>query len=91
MGQISEPQLFEDPDGKKGYRIYRLLKHTEPHRMDLVEDYPLVQQAAEGKMRQRSVDTWVKEKLSGTYVNIIPSYQGCKFEHPWMSGSTQRP
>ncbi len=90
-GQISEPQSFEDTDGKKGYRVYRLLKRTDPHRMDLVQDYPLVQQAAEAKLRQRSVDDWVKDKLSGTYVNIIPAYQGCKFEHPWIAASAQQP
>ncbi len=91
QGQISEPMAFEDPDGKKGYRVLRLLKHTDPHRMDLVQDYPLVQQAAEAKLRQRSVDSWVKEKLSGTYVNIIPAYQSCKFEHPWVGASTEQP
>lgn len=91
QGQISEPMAFEDPDGKKGYRILRLLKHTEPHRMGLVQDYPLVQQAAEAKLRQRSVDDWVKEKLGTTYVNIIPAYKGCTFEHPWVGASTEQP
>ncbi|MBK6410761.1 MAG: peptidylprolyl isomerase [Flavobacteriales bacterium] len=91
VGQISEPQAFEDPDGNKGYRVLRLIKRTDPHRMDLVRDYPLVQQAAEAKLRQRSVDVWVKEKLTGTYVNIIPAYQGCNFEHPWIAASAQQP
>ncbi len=88
-GQISQPQAFDDPGGDRGYRVYRLIKHTGPHRMGLVEDYPLVQQAAEGKLRQRNVDAWVKEKLKDTYVNIIPAYQHCKFDHPWPVPSTQ--
>jgi peptidyl-prolyl cis-trans isomerase SurA len=87
VGQISEPQFFEDPDGSQGYRVYRLLKQTEPHRMDLVEDYPLVQSAAETKYRQRSVEDWVRGKLSGTYVKIIPDYAGCPFEYPWATAS----
>ncbi len=87
VGEISEPQSFEDPDGKQGYRVYRLLKHTDPHRMDLVQDYPLVQTAAENKYRQRSVEKWVKERLSGTYVKIIPDYAGCPFEHPWITST----
>jgi len=37
------------------------------------------------------VDVWVKEKLTGTYVNIIPAYQGCNFEHPWIAASAQQP
>lgn len=90
-GQISEPMPFEEPDGKKGYRALKLLKHTEPHRMDLVQDYPLVQQAAEAKLRQRSVDDWVREKLVGTYVHVIPAYAGCSFEYPWTGASTEQP
>lgn len=89
-GQISEAIPFEDPDGKRGYRVLRLIKRTEPHRMDLVQDYPLVQQAAEAKLRQRNVDTWVKDKLGGTYINIIDAYRGCKFEHPWMAASGEK-
>jgi peptidyl-prolyl cis-trans isomerase SurA len=84
VGQISEPQAFENPDGSQGYRVFRLQKHTAPHRMNLAQDYPLVQQATEAKLRQQSVDTWVKERLGSTYVNIIPAYRGCKFEHPWV-------
>lgn len=91
VGQMSQSMAFEDPDGKKGYRIYRLLKRTEPHRMDLVQDYPLVQQAAEARLRQRSVDGWVKRKLGDTYVSIIKAYQGCAFEHPWLVGPSDKP
>ncbi len=83
-GEISQAMPFEEADGKKGYRVFRLLDRTAPHRMDLVQDYPLVQQAAEAKMRQRNVDGWVREKLKGTYVQIIKAYQDCKFEHPWL-------
>lgn len=87
VGQISEAQYFEDPTGEKGYRVFRLIAHTEPHRMDLVQDYPLVQQAAEAKTRQRKVDDWVREKLSGTYVHVISDLASCPFEHPWVAGN----
>lgn len=90
QGQISQPTAFEDPDGKKGFRVFRLLKQTEPHRMDLVQDYPLVQQAAEARLRQRNVDEWVREKLKNTYVHIIGAYQGCKFEHGWLDATEQQ-
>lgn len=83
VGQISEPQYFEEPGGDMGYLVYRLLKRTEPHRMDLVTDYPLVQQAAEAKTRQAAIGSWVREKLSGTYVHIVEPYATCAFEHPW--------
>ena len=85
VGEISAPQAIDaDPGGAQGYRILRLNKRTEPHKMDLVIDYPLVTEAAESKFKQRSVNTWVREKLEGQYVRIIPDYAGCPFEHPWI-------
>ena len=84
VGQISQPQSFEEQDGTTGYEVFRLLKRTEPHRMDLRTDYPLVQQAAEAKMRQKAIDGWVSEKLAGTYVHIVAPYASCAFEHPWV-------
>lgn len=89
VGQISQPQAIEGTGGNNGYRVFRLLKRTEPHRMNLAEDYPLVQQAAEAKLRQHNVDDWVKDKLRDTYVNIIPAYRGCKFDHPWPVAAPQ--
>ncbi len=90
-GQISASIAFDAADGTKGYQVLRLLKRTEPHRMDLVEDYPLVQQAAEGKLRQDAVDDWVGEKLRTTYVQIIKAYRGCPFQYPWLEETDERP
>ena len=84
VGEMSEPRAFEDAGGKKGYRVLRLLKRTEPHRMELVQDYHLVTQAAEGRVKQRAMDEWIDDKLSGTWVRIIPDYAGCPFEHAWV-------
>lgn len=88
IGTISEPQYFEEADGTKGYRIFMLTKRTDPHTMDLVRDYPLVSEAAEGKTKQRVVDQWVAEKLEGMYVRIIPDYASCPFNHKWIGTQT---
>ncbi len=84
VGSISEAQSFEEAAGDKGYRLLMLTKRTEPHTMDLVQDYPLVAEAAENQTKQKTVDDWVREKLSGIYVRIIPDYAGCPFKHQWI-------
>lgn len=83
-GDISASQAFESPSGERGFRILMLMKRTEPHVMDLVEDYPLVSQAAESEVQQKAVVDWVRDKLSSTYVRIIPDYAGCRFQNPWL-------
>ena len=84
VGSLSESRSFELPTGEKGYRLFLLMKRTEPHVMDLVQDYPFVSEAAANAVRQRAVDAWVREKLNGMYVRVIPDYAGCPFNFPWI-------
>ncbi len=72
------------PDGSQAYRVIRLNSRTEPHRMNLKDDYELIRQATEGRKRQDAIDTWIKGHLSATYVRILPDYAGCPFQHPWI-------
>lgn len=83
-GEVSEPQLVVLPDGSKAYRLLQLNLRTEPHKANLKDDYRLVQQAAEGKLRASSIDNWVKEKLQGTYIRLAPEFTSCPFTHDWQ-------
>ncbi len=82
-GEVSEPQLLVMPDGEKSYRLLRLIVRTEPHRANLKDDYRLIQQAAEGKLRSEAIDTWVSERLDGTYVRLSEEHATCPFMHTW--------
>ncbi len=82
-GEVSEPQLITMPDGSKAYRLLQLIARTEPHRANLKDDYRLIQQAAEGKMRSDAIDKWVKERAGSTYVHVTEAYAGCPFSHEW--------
>lgn len=84
VGTVSSAQSFESPSGK-GYRIFLLMKRTEPHVMDLVADYPLVSEAAMNAVRGRAVERWVREKMGGVFVRVIPEYATCPFHYPWIT------
>ncbi len=81
--QVSEPQLIVMPDASKAYRIVQLLLRTEPHRANLKEDYRLIQQAAEGKLRSEAIDKWVQDRIGSTYVRLADEYRTCGFVHDW--------
>lgn len=82
-GEVSEPQLIVMPDGGKAYRVLQLISHTPPHKASLKDDYRMIQQAAEGKMRASAVDEWVGSRLDGTYVRLNQDYRQCPFNHDW--------
>jgi peptidyl-prolyl cis-trans isomerase SurA len=84
VGEVSEPQLIVMPDGSKAYRLLKLDARTAPHRANLKDDYRLMQQAAEGELRSKAIDAWVKDRLQATYVRIAPGYADCSFMHEWV-------
>lgn len=83
-GEMSEPQLLVLPDGSKAYRILKLNTRTDPHRATLREDYRLIQQAAEGKVRSEIIEKWITDHIGSTYVHVADDYKGCAFVHPWV-------
>jgi peptidyl-prolyl cis-trans isomerase SurA len=83
-GEVSDPQLVVLPDGSKAYRLLQLLVRTEPHRANLKDDYRLIQQAAEGKIRADAMEQWVRDRLTTTFVRIVPDYIDCDFSHQWV-------
>ncbi|MBL7950687.1 MAG: peptidylprolyl isomerase [Flavobacteriales bacterium] len=82
-GAISEPQLVVLQDGSKAYRILHLIARSAPHRANMKDDYRMIQQAAEGKMRAEAVDQWVKDHVEATHVRLNEDYVTCPFQHGW--------
>ncbi len=82
-GEMSEPQLLTMPDGSKAYRLLKLNSRSAPHKANLKEDYRLIQQAAEGKIRSEAIDKWITNRINNTYVHVTPDMAGCPFTHPW--------
>ena len=86
-GELSEPQLLTMPDGSKAYRMLKLNSRSAPHKANLKEDYRLIQQAAEGKIRSEAIDKWINNRINNTYVHVTPDLAGCPFTHPWSKSN----
>lgn len=83
-GEISKPVPAQSPDGKKGYRIVKLLSKTEPHKASLETDYAKIYQAALTAKENEKTMGWIKNKLDDTYIHISDDYKKCNFENPWV-------
>ena len=85
-GGISQPSLYSDIfERKQGIRIVRLLNRYEPHKANLNKDYSLIKRAAENDKKQRTIDNWIKSKISNAYVRIDQSYHNCSFRNNWLN------
>jgi peptidyl-prolyl cis-trans isomerase SurA len=69
-GEISQPLEFqEEGTKKKGVRIVFFKNRTEPHRMNLKDDYSRISQLALDQKKQNVLQKWFKDHLSS--YNIV--------------------
>lgn len=79
VGDISQPLPFADEqNGKKGVRIVFLKSRSQPHRMNLHDDYNKIAQIALEEKKSKVLDKWLKTKLATYYIMIdTDSAQEC--------------
>lgn len=85
VGEMTKPMPFATHDGKQAYRILYLKTRTQPHKLNLKDDYQKVQTMALQKKQQEVIKNWVKKKLTSTYVRITDDYKTCSFNNKWSA------
>lgn len=84
VGDITKPMVQLSPDGgKKSYRIVYLKTRTEPHKINLKDDYQRLQNMAQQEKQKDIVNAWINKKLKNLYVRMNPEYRQCRFLHKW--------
>ena len=69
---ISQPTPYADEQGKKGVRIVFLKSRSEPHRMNLHDDYSKISQFALEEKKGKAMEKWMATKLPTYYINVDP-------------------
>ena len=72
VGEYSKPVEYESEQGKKGVRIVHLKSRSQPHRMNLNDDYSKISQFALEEKKARTLDKWLQGKLPTYYVMLDP-------------------
>ena len=75
IGEFSQPTLFTDEQqGKKGVRIIYLKSRSEPHRMNLKDDYNKISQLALEEKKAKAMDKWLTTKIPGYYIMVADDF-----------------
>ena len=72
VGEYAAPMEYESEQGKKGVRIVHLKSRSEPHRMNLADDYSKISQFALEEKKAKTLDKWLQGKLPTYYVLLDP-------------------
>lgn len=85
VGEFSQPQVFRDPRTQaQQCRILYLKSRSTPHRLNLKDDYSLIQQKALAKKQNEYLFNWVKGKSNGYYIHVDPEYKDCQELKEWQ-------
>jgi peptidyl-prolyl cis-trans isomerase SurA len=75
IGEYSQPTLFTDEQqGKKGVRILYLKSRSEPHRMNLKDDYNKISQMSLEEKKAKAMDKWLTSKIPGYYITVADDF-----------------
>lgn len=71
VGEYSQPIVFTDErTGKKAVRIVYLKSRSEPHRMNMQDDYDKIAQLALEEKKSKELEKWMREKIPTYYIQV---------------------
>ncbi|MDA0780360.1 MAG: peptidylprolyl isomerase [Bacteroidetes bacterium] len=82
--EISIPILEEDRSGNKKYKIVMVTNLFNEHVADYVQDYVRIKDLALKEKQLKSIEKWMTEKISDTYVSVNRNSQSCDFANNWL-------
>ena len=82
--EISIPILEEDRSGNKKYKIVMVTNRFNEHVAEYVQDYVRIKDLALKEKQLKSIEKWMTEKISDTYVSVNRNSQSCDFANNWL-------
>ena len=70
VGEISHPASFDDEMGKTGVRIVYFKSRSNPHIMNLHDDYSKISEMAIQEKKMQVLEKWLKSKISTYYIML---------------------
>jgi len=88
VGDISEPFVSLDNEGRDGNTVYKIIKVDniiEAHPASFTNDYTLLLNLASDAKRQEAIDEFIKSRIKTTLIIIDPLFNDCVFEREGWS------
>jgi peptidyl-prolyl cis-trans isomerase SurA len=91
IGEISQPTAFDDQRGKKGVRLLYLKSRSEPHRMNLANDYDKIANYALEQKKSTALEKWLTTHIPTYYIMVDPSGSTkCSQLDKWITATASK-
>lgn len=88
LGEYSQPMSFTDEQSqKKGVRLVYLKSKSEPHRMNLRDDYNRIASATLEEKKFKTLDKWLTTHISSHYIMLDPEEAACPGLKKWADAA----
>ncbi len=81
VNEISKPFQTIDDKQRPIYKIVKLISKRPAHKANMRDDYVELSNMYMNTKKEKTLDTWIREKQSGTYVHIDDTYLNCNFKY----------
>lgn len=81
VGDISKPFKMVNEKGKDVYKLVKLTAKIAPHRANLADDYPIVQNLLVAKKKRTAVNLWISKRQAETYIKINEGWMNCEWDY----------
>jgi len=85
VNEISKPFQTLDDKQRPVYKIVKLISNTKAHKANMRDDYVELSNMYMSTKKEKTMDKWIRDKQSGTYVHIDNTYVNCNFKYQgWL-------
>ncbi len=88
-GEYSQPVVY-DQDGKKAVRVVYYKSRTEPHRLNMKDDFSRISQMALDEKKAKALDKWLTNKIPTYYIMIDDELKSCGQLSKWAKNSSEK-
>lgn len=88
VGSYSQPMPYtEERGGKKGVRLLYLKAKSEPHRMNIRDDYNRISSAALEEKKFKALEKWLTTHIDSHYIMLDPEEATCPILKKWADAA----
>lgn len=85
VGEVSNPMLITTQEGGQAYRILKLKARSQPHKLNMTDDYQRLQEITLNNKQEEALENWKNKKKAVTYIHIADEYSACKKLKTWLA------
>lgn len=89
-GEFSQPVVFTEESGKKGVRFIHFKSRSEPHRLNMKDDFSKISQSALEEKKGKALEKWLMNKIPTYYIMIDDQIKNCEMLGKWAKASSEK-